>query len=83
MIAMSDDNKPKTLAQMAAETAALESSGGSPMCPECGCRDFRPYRTNGGTSSIYRYEMCRHCGHKVITAAETVKRIVRDVESRS
>lgn len=69
----------RTLAEMAADTA--RKGTGSISCPKCGCGDFRIYRTSQGSSTKFQYKSCRHCGHKILTASQTVERIVRDVSS--
>ena len=67
----------KTLNQMAAEAAGAGLNGIE--CPKCGCKDFRVYGGSKGTTSRFHYKACRHCGHKILTATQTVERIVRDV----
>ena len=62
---------------MAADAAT--SADGSIVCPNCGCADFRAYRTDGN----FRYKACRNCGRKVLTVTKSSERIVRDVDARS
>jgi DNA-directed RNA polymerase subunit RPC12/RpoP len=67
----------KTLEQMAVEAVSGGSQGIE--CPKCGCKDFRVYGGSKGTTSRFHYKACRHCGHKILTASQTVERIIRDV----
>lgn len=73
-------SESKSLRQMAAEAARSNTASCAPTCPKCGSRDFLTYGHIPGTVSVVmRYKVCRHCGHKVITATESRERIVRDV----
>ena len=58
---------------------ASEAAGGGIECPKCGCRDFKTYGTNPTGTSTFRYKLCRHCGHRVLTVSKENERIVRDV----
>ena len=70
------EQKPaRSLAEMARDALGT----GRVACPKCGCEDFRTYRTTQGQSATFRYKSCRHCGHRVLTTAQTSERIVRDV----
>jgi transposase-like protein len=73
-------NEKKTLQQMAEE--ALNSGDGRLCCPKCECRHFRTYGGSNGTTSRFRYKECRNCGHRILTASQTVERIVRDVAAK-
>ena len=66
-----------TLAEMAARST---STGGRLICPECGCRDFRTYRTSQGVAATFRYKQCRHCGHKLLTQ-QPPEQMIRSVET--
>ena len=55
----------KTLEEMAKEAAA-GSTGGSLICPQCECRDFRisnTWITAGGLRK--RLRRCRNCGYPI------------------
>lgn len=64
-----------TLAEMAAGAARI---AGRLTCPNCGCTDFRTYKTQQGHVQTFRYKACRHCGHKLFTTQEP-ERAIRDV----
>ena len=59
--------EPKTLREMAAETARIESGGRGIACPQCGCRDLRVETTRRHDGMIVRYRVCRHCGGRRTT----------------
>ena len=65
---------------MAADAAM--SADGSIVCPNCGCSDFRVYKTDQGLTSTFRYKACRHCGYRVLTSTKSAERIVRAVDVR-
>lgn len=66
-----------SLAEMAARAAG---TGGRLVCPKCGCADFRTYKTIPGHVATFRYKLCRHCGHRMLTTQQP-EQMVRDVES--
>lgn len=68
---------PLTLGEMAARAAVV---AGRLACPRCGCADFRTYKTQDGHIQKFRYKLCRHCGHKMVTRQEP-EQWVRDVET--
>ena len=72
---MAKGKEPRSLSDMAAEAA-----GDGVACPDCGCRDWRTYRTIRGNRATFRYKACRHCGKKVYTTSQTAERIVREVK---
>lgn len=53
---------PKTLAEMASETAKVEGGKRGIACPNCGCRDLRVQTTRRGEGLVLRYRVCRNCG---------------------
>ncbi len=61
------DKPAKTLAEMAAETAKIESGGKGICCPVCGCRHFEVLKTRQQIGEIGRRRACRHCGHRITT----------------
>lgn len=70
------EKKRMTLAEMAAQSAAIN---GRLACPRCGCADFRTYKTAQGQPSTFRYKSCRNCGHRIVTI-QAPEKFVRDVE---
>ncbi len=68
---------PLTLAEMAARSAGMV---GRLVCPKCGCADFRTYKTQQGHVVTFRYKLCRHCGHKLLTQQQP-EQMIRDVET--
>lgn len=64
--------EPKTLREMAAETARIESGGRGIACPQCGCRDLRVYKTKPHFGDIGRRRECRNCGHRITTLEVSV-----------
>ena len=67
MIAMDDSaKKPKTLAEMAAETQAADTTGLA--CPNCGCRMYvKEVAPNVERNELRRRRVCRHCGNRATT----------------
>jgi hypothetical protein len=63
---MTQSRPPKTLAEMAAETAAAEGVRGI-RCRKCNCADWRVETTRRHDGMIVRYRICRHCGGRVTT----------------
>lgn len=69
--------------QSLAEMAAAAASGITGLsCPKCGCQDFKTYGTIPRQTSVFRYKMCRHCGHRVLTKSQTEEKIIREVDQR-
>lgn len=66
----------KTLAEM----ASIAAGSGRLVCPKCACADFRTYKTQQGHVQVFRYKMCRHCGHKFITM-QPPEKALRSVET--
>lgn len=58
---------PKTLAEMATETAKIEGGTRGIACPNCGCRHFEVVKTRPHDGEISRRKQCRHCGQRVTT----------------
>jgi len=63
---MSKSRAPKSLAQMAAETAEAEGVRGI-RCQQCNCADWRVETTRRHDGIIVRYRVCRHCQARVTT----------------
>ena len=69
---MAISKPPKTLQQMAAETAKIEGGSRGIACPVCGCRDWRVRKTKPHDGEISRRRVCRHCGHRITTSEVSV-----------
>ena len=64
---MTPSKPPKTLAEMAAETARVEGGTRGIACPKCGCRHFEVIKTKPHDGEISRRKQCRNCKQRVTT----------------
>lgn len=71
---MTSEKPRMTLTEMAAKSLGRLS------CPTCNCRDFRTYRTTQGVVVTFRYKICRHCGHKLLTQ-QAPEQMIRSVDA--
>jgi len=57
------------------DEALAKMGGASPLgipCPDCGCKDWRTYRTVRQQGSIRREKKCRHCGFTTHTVEKSL-----------
>ena len=59
--------EPKSLGQMAADTAQAEGSAKGIVCPACGCPVMRVQTVRRADGMNVRYRRCTNCGARRTT----------------